>query len=217
MTIEIKKLTLGPIATNCYIVGDTEAKEALVIDPVNDAPLIHATAQRFGWTIRLILATHGHFDHILASKELKELTAAPFYIHRDDLPFLETLPQQGIMFFGTPFGEAGRPDRFLTTEPETIILGAIRLETIFTPGHSPGHVSFFLRDHNIVFSGDCLFTGSIGRTDLPGGDYDLLMKTIFEKLLPLGDHVYVLPGHMDTTTIGRERQTNPFLLAYEHT
>jgi glyoxylase-like metal-dependent hydrolase (beta-lactamase superfamily II) len=121
------------------------------------------------------------------------------------------------MFFGTPFPEAAKPDHFLTTEPETIELGAIRLETIFTPGHSPGHVSFFLREHNIVFSGDCLFAGSIGRTDLPGGDYDLLMKTIFDKLLLLGDDVYVLPGHMETTTIGRERQTNPFLLAYEHT
>ncbi len=215
VTVEIKKLTLGPIVTNCYIVGDTNTKDALVIDPVDDAPLILNTARRFGWTIKLILATHGHFDHVLASKELKELTGAPFYIHKDDLPFLENLPQQGLMFYGTPFTEAARPDRFLTNELETIGLGAINVETIFTPGHSPGHVSFFLRDHNIVFSGDCLFAGSIGRTDLPGGDYDLLMKTIFEKLLPLGDDVYVLPGHMDTTTIRRERQTNPFLLAYE--
>jgi glyoxylase-like metal-dependent hydrolase (beta-lactamase superfamily II) len=217
MPIEIKKLTLGPVATNCYIVGDTDTKESLVIDPVDDAPVILDAAQRFDWTIKLILATHGHFDHVLASKELKELTAAPFCIHQDDLPFLENLPQQGEMFFGTPFPEAARPDRFLTSEPETITLGVIKLETIFTPGHSPGHVSFYLRDHKIVFGGDCLFAGSIGRTDLPGGDYDLLMKTIFEKLLPLGDDVYVLPGHMDTTTIGRERQTNPFLLAYERT
>ncbi len=215
MTIEIKKLTLGPVATNCYIVGDMDMKEALVIDPVDDAPLILNTAQRFGWTIKLLLATHGHFDHVLASKELKELTGAPFYIHKDDLPFLENLPQQGMMFFGTLFPEAAKPDRFLISEPETIELGAIKLETISTPGHSPGHVSFYLRDHKIVFSGDCLFAGSIGRTDLPGGDYDLLMKTIFEKLLPLGDDVYVLPGHMDTTTIGRERATNPFLLSYE--
>jgi glyoxylase-like metal-dependent hydrolase (beta-lactamase superfamily II) len=216
MSIEIKKLTLGPVATNCYVLGDTDTKQALVIDPVDDAPLIFDAAQRFGWTIRLLLATHGHFDHVLASKELKELTGAPFCIHKDDLPFLESLPQQGLMFFGTPFPEAAIPDRLLTSEPETIELGAIKLETIFTPGHSPGHVSFFLRNYNIVFSGDCLFAGSIGRTDLPGSDHDLLMKTIFENLLPLGDDVYVLPGHLDTTTIGKERQTNPFLLAYEH-
>jgi glyoxylase-like metal-dependent hydrolase (beta-lactamase superfamily II) len=217
MTVEIKRLTLGPVATNCYILGDTDTYEALVIDPVDNAPFILNTAQRFGWTIKLILATHGHFDHVLASKELKELTGAPFSIHKDDLPFLENLPQQGLMFYGTPFPEAAAPDRLLTSEPETIELGAIRLETIFTPGHSPGHVSYFLRDRNMAFSGDCLFAGSIGRTDLPGGDYDLLMKTIFEKLLPLGDDVYVLPGHMESTTIGRERQTNPFLLAYEQT
>lgn len=215
MSIEIKKLTLGPVATNCYIVGDTDTKEALVIDPVDDAPLILDMAQRFGWTIKLILATHGHFDHVLASKELKQLTNAPFYIHKDDVMFLETLPQQGVMFYGRPFPEAAKPDRFLTSKPEIIELGAIKLGTIFTPGHTPGHVSFFLRDHKIVFSGDCLFAGSIGRTDLPGGDDDLLMKTIFEKLLPLGDDVYVLPGHMETTTLGRERMTNPFLLSYE--
>jgi len=214
LTIEIKKLTLGAVATNCYLVGDTETKEALVIDPVDDAPLIKSTAQRFGWTIKLILATHGHFDHVLASKELKEITGAPFYIHEADLPLLEALPQQGVLFFGTTFPEAAKPDRLLTSEPETIELSAIRLETIFTPGHAPGHISFYLRDHNLVFSGDCLFAGSIGRTDLPGADYDLLMKSIFEKLLPLGDDVYVLPGHMETTTIGRERATNPFLLAY---
>jgi glyoxylase-like metal-dependent hydrolase (beta-lactamase superfamily II) len=215
MAIEIKKLTLGPVSTHCYIVGDTDTSEALVIDPVDNAPVILDAAQRFGWKIKLILATHGHFDHVLASKELKALTGAPFYIHQDAAPFLESLPQQGQLFFGTPFPEAAKPDRFLTTEPEIIELGAIKLESIYTPGHAPGHISFYLRDHNIVFSGDCLFSGSIGRTDLPGGDYDLLMKSIFEKLLPLGDDVYVLAGHMEATTIGRERQTNPFLLAYE--
>jgi hydroxyacylglutathione hydrolase len=216
MTIEIKTLTLGIAATKCYIVGDTETKEALVIDPVDNAPLLQKTAQESGWTIKLILATHGHFDHVLASKTLKELTGAPFCIHQDDLPLLESLPQQGLFFTGRLFPEAAKPDRLLSNEAETITLGAIKLETIFTPGHSPGHVSFFMRDHQIIFSGDCLFAGSIGRTDLPGGDYDQLMKTIFEQLLPLGDDVQVLPGHMEQTTLGQERRTNPFLLEYEH-
>jgi hydroxyacylglutathione hydrolase len=213
MTIEIKVLSnLGLASTNCYIVGNTETNEALVIDPVENAPLLLETAQDAGWTIKLILATHGHFDHVLASKELKELTGAPFYIHADDLFLLENLPQQGIMFTGKPFPEAATPDRLLTTEPETIELGAIKLETIFTPGHSPGHLSFFMPDHNLVFSGDCLFAGSIGRTDLPGGDINVLLDSIFERLLPLGDEVQVLPGHMQPTTIGKERTTNPFLL-----
>ncbi|MBI5666577.1 MAG: MBL fold metallo-hydrolase [Chloroflexi bacterium] len=214
MTIEIKQLTLGIAATHSYIVGDTNTREALVIDPVDNAPLLLQTAQAAGWTIRLILATHAHFDHVLASRELKELTSAPFYIHAEAAPMLATLPQQGVLFTGRPFPEAAAPDRLLTTEPETITLGAIALETLYTPGHAPGHVAFYFRDGNLVFSGDCLFAGSIGRTDLPGGDYDLLMRSIFEKLLPLGDNVQVLPGHMELTTIGQERATNPFILDY---
>jgi hydroxyacylglutathione hydrolase len=214
MTIEIKVLTLGLASTNSYIVGDTETKDALIIDPVDNAPLLYKTAQDAGWTIKLLLATHGHFDHVLASKELKELTGAPFYIHSAELFWLKQLVQQGISFTGKPFPEAAEPDRLLTSETEIIELGAIRLETIFTPGHAPGHISFYMRDHKLVFSGDCLFAGSIGRTDLPSGDYGLLMKSIFEKLLPLGDDVRVLPGHMQQTRIGHERQTNPFLLEY---
>lgn len=213
MTIEIKMLTIGIAATNCYIVGDTESGQALVIDPVDEAGLIVETARAAGWTIQLILATHGHFDHVLSSKPLKELTGAPFYIHRNDLFFLNGLPQQGLLFIGRPFPEAAVPDRLLS-DAETIELGAIQLETIFTPGHAPGHVSFYLREQQIVFSGDCLFAGSIGRTDLPGADYDTLMRTIFDRLLPLGDEVRVLPGHMQPTTLGAERRTNPFILEY---
>jgi len=214
MALDIKRLTLGIAATHCYIVGDTDTNEALVIDPVDNAPLIEQTAREAGWTIRLILATHAHFDHVLASKELKERTGAPFYIHHEAAAMLKMLPQQGVMFTGRPFPEAATPDRLLTSEPDTITLGAIRLETLYTPGHAPGHLAFYLRDKELVFSGDCLFAGSVGRTDLPGGDYDLLMRSIFEKLLPLGDNVRVLPGHMDMTTIGQERSSNPFVLDY---
>jgi len=214
VTIEIKMLTLGIAAAHCYIVADGHTNEALVIDPVDNAPLIAKTAQGAGWTIKLILATHAHFDHVLASKELKTITGAPFYIHADCVLMLQTLPQQGALFTGEPFPEAAVPDRLLTTEPETIQLGAIQLETLYTPGHAPGHISFYMREGNLVFSGDCLFAGSIGRTDLPGGDYDLLMRSIFETLLPLGDQTQVLPGHMELTTIGKERATNPFLLEY---
>ncbi len=214
MKIEIKSLTLGIAATNCYLVADTETGEALVIDPVDNAPLIAKTAQDAGWDIKLILATHAHFDHVLASRDLKAITGAPFYIHADGLPLLKNLPQQGVMFTGQPFAEAAEADRWLTTEPETIELGAIKLETLYTPGHAPGHISFFLREGEIVFSGDCLFAGSIGRTDLPGSNYKMLMKSIFEKLLPLGDQVRVLAGHMEITTMGKERQTNPFLVEY---
>ena len=214
MKIEIKVLTMGIATTHCYIVGDTETNEALVIDPVDQTPLIAKTAQDAGWTIKLILATHAHFDHVLASKELKDITGAPFYIHGECVPMLQNMPEQGIRFVGEPFPEAAVPDRLLTTEPETITLGAIQLETLYTPGHAPGHISFYMREGKLVFSGDCLFAGSIGRTDLPGGDYDLLMRSIFDKLIPLGDETRVLAGHMEPTTIGKERATNPFLLEY---
>lgn len=211
MTIEVKSLTLGVVATNTYLIGDTETGEAILIDPVDDAPLLYQTAQHAGWTIKLILATHGHFDHVLASQPLKDLTHAPFAIHKEEMSWLRSLPQQGLMFFGSPFPEGALPDRFLTSEPEVIEVGAIHLETIFTPGHSPGHISFYMPSQRMVFSGDCLFAGSIGRTDLPGADFNTLINTICDKLLPLGDDVTVMPGHGALATIGDERHANPFL------
>lgn len=214
MTIEVKILTLGIAATNCYIVGDTDNNQAVVIDAVDDADLLFKTAQDAGWTINLILATHGHFDHILAAKTLKDLTGAPFYIHNNGVEWLEMLPHQGIMFTGKLFPEAVEPDRLLTDESELIEVGGIRIQTIYTPGHSLDHLSFYLPEHKVVFSGDCLFSGSIGRTDLPGGDHTRLMRSIVDELLPLGDDVQVLPGHMQPTTLGNERRTNPFILDF---
>lgn len=214
MSIEIRILTMGIASTHCYILGDTVTKEAIVIDPVDEAPLIVKTAQDAGWTIKLILATHAHFDHILASKELKELTGAPFYTHSDSVPLLHQLPETGVRFTGTPFPPAAEPDRLLTSEPEIIEFGSIALHTLYSPGHAPGHLAFYIPELEVVFGGDALFAGSVGRTDLPGGDHDLLMRSIFEKLLPLGDNVKVLAGHMDITTIGKERTTNPFILEY---
>ena len=214
MSIEIKNLNLGIAATNCYIVADTTTNHALVIDPVDNAPLIIETAREAGWQIRLILATHGHFDHVLASQPLKEQTGAPFYIHKNGPYWLDSLPQQGMMFTGQPFPPAAAPDRLLTSTPETIELDSIRLETIYTPGHAHDHLAYYLADQKLLFSGDCLFAGSIGRTDLPFGDYDTLMTSIFDHILPLGDAVRLLPGHMQPTTIERERQTNPYLLDY---
>lgn len=212
MSIAIHRLTLGMVATNAYLVADEDSGDAVLIDPVDEAGTLLAAARERGWTIRLILATHAHFDHILASADLKAATGAPFALHPDSQPFLDNLPQTGVLYTGTPFAPAAQPDRQLTTEPETIELGAIRLETLYTPGHAPGHIAFHLPSENVVFSGDALFAGSIGRTDLPGGDYAVLMDSIFDRLLPLGDDVRVLPGHGEPTTMGRERQTNPFLL-----
>ncbi|MCA9890923.1 MAG: MBL fold metallo-hydrolase, partial [Anaerolineae bacterium] len=196
MAIKILQLNLGLAATNAYIIGDTEINEAILIDPVDDAKRLLAAAKNEGWDIRLILATHAHFDHVLASKEIKELTGAPFYIHEDCVPWLEQLPSQGRLFGLSTFPEAAKPDQLLTSGPEEIDLGGIKLKTLYTPGHAPGHLSFYLPSEHIVFSGDTLFAGSIGRTDLPGGDYNVLMGSIFSKLIPLGDETIVLAGHM---------------------
>ncbi|MEP7293746.1 MAG: MBL fold metallo-hydrolase [Chloroflexota bacterium] len=212
MTIEIKYATLGIAATNAYLVGDTETSEAILIDPVDQAETLVKMAADSGWTIRLILATHAHFDHVLASKQLKELTGAPFYIHVEAAEWLKNLPETGVRFTGTAFPEAAKPDRLLTTASETLELGAIKLETLFTPGHAPGHLSFFMRDQGIVFSGDSLFAGTVGRTDIPGSDPDLLIQSIRDQLLTLDDDVTVLPGHGRPTTIGAERASNPFLI-----
>jgi glyoxylase-like metal-dependent hydrolase (beta-lactamase superfamily II) len=211
MSIEIKYATLGLASTNAYLIADTETNEAILIDPVDQAQTLAQMASDSGWTIKLVLATHAHFDHVLASRELKEITGAPFYLHSEAADLLKNLPETGLRFTGNRFPEAAAPDRLLTTEPEALELGAIKLETLYTPGHAPGHLAFYMRDHSIVFSGDALFAGSIGRTDLPGGDHDLLIRMIREKLLTLPDETTVLAGHGGPTTIGRERATNPWL------
>jgi glyoxylase-like metal-dependent hydrolase (beta-lactamase superfamily II) len=212
--IEIRMLTLGFVNTNCYIVGDTETGEAVVIDPVDDDNTIYQTAHDEGWTIKLILATHAHFDHIIASKALKDRTGARFIIHREAVPMLAALPEQGLRFFGTRFPEAATPDQLFGNDRAAIALGAIKLEPLYTPGHAPGHVSFFMPAQKTVFCGDCLFKDGIGRTDLPGGNYTTLMHSIIDVLLPLGDDVAALSGHGEATTLGRERKLNPFLLNY---
>jgi glyoxylase-like metal-dependent hydrolase (beta-lactamase superfamily II) len=211
MSIDIRMITLGMVATNAYLVSDTATQEALLIDPVDDADALISMAEEAGVTIKLILATHAHFDHVLASKALKERTGAPFYIHADCVKWLEVLPQQGKRFGFGEFPPAATPDRLLTSAPEVLTLGSIRLETLYTPGHADGHLAFYMPSHRVVFSGDALFKGSIGRTDLPGGNAHTLLTSIFEKLLPLGDDVTVLSGHGGATTIGAERKTNPFL------
>lgn len=211
MSFEIRVLTLGLAVTNCYIVSDNETGEAVMIDPVDQPDLLLKTLNDNNLSLKLILATHGHFDHVLASAAVKAATGAPFYIHRDDVHWLNSLPDQGIRFTGAPFPQAAVPDRLLTDEQETITVNKITFKTLFTPGHSPGHVAFWWPDANVVFSGDALFQGSIGRTDLPGGDHATLIRSIFDKLLTLEDDTKVLPGHGDATTIGAERRYNPFL------
>lgn len=213
MSLRIKSLTLGPFATNAYLVADTETNNAILIDPVDDAPAILGAAKDEGWAIQLMLATHAHLDHVLASAEIKEELQIPFLIHTDCASLLDEIPLQGMYFGLGKLPEAAKPDRLLG-DNDSVKLDSICLTSLYTPGHAPGHLSFYLAQHKILFSGDSLFAGSIGRADLPGGDHDLLMNSIMKRLMPLDDDVRVLPGHMGATTIGRERLTNPFILSY---
>ncbi len=215
MAIEVLSMTLGAFATNAYLVADSETKNAILIDPVDNAPVILKAASERGWRIGMMIATHAHLDHVMASKAIKDDLGIPFCIHEECLPWLADLPAQAKLFGLGDMPAAAQPDRLLTSASEVIELDSIRLKTLYTPGHAPGHLSLLLEDQKILFSGDTLFAGSIGRTDLPGGDYPLLMRSIIEKLMALDDDIHVLPGHMGATTIGRERNSNPFLLAFD--
>ncbi|MCS7071685.1 MAG: MBL fold metallo-hydrolase [Anaerolinea sp.] len=208
--IRIKRFTLGLVETNAYLIGDTNTGLAVIIDPVDDAPRLHRAAQEQGWRIALILATHAHFDHVLASKALKALTDAPFRLHRAEQVWLDSLPDQGLRWFSRPFPEAAQADSYIE-DGEVIQIGAISLLALLTPGHSPGHLAFLCAEEKIVFSGDALFAGSIGRTDLPLADHAQLIRSIQTRLLSLDDSVRVLPGHGPETTIGQERRSNPWL------
>ncbi len=207
--IEIRQMPLGPMQTNCYLVCCGETLQAAVIDPSFNGPGIQATAEEAGWVISHILLTHAHFDHVGGLADLKELTGAPIYIHPDAVAMLKEAAMSAA-FFGLRWPPTPPPDEMLA-EGQVITVGNLRLTVLYTPGHAPGHVSFHLANHRVLFDGDVLFQGSIGRTDLPGGDHDRLLQSIREQFLVLPDDTRVFSGHGPPTTIGAEKQHNPFL------
>ncbi len=207
---KILQLPLGPIQTNCYVVGDQATGRAIVIDPAFAGRTIAQTLADHELTLTDILITHAHFDHVGGLGELKMLfPEVPVHIHPDAVPMLALAPMQAQLF-GVEMLYAPTPERELA-EGDVIQNGGLTFDVLYTPGHAPGHVSFVLRGGEAIFSGDVLFQGSIGRTDLPGGDFDTLISVIIEKLLVLPDSTRVYSGHGPVTTIGRERIANPFL------
>ncbi len=204
----LRWLIVGPLETNCYIVGCERTGLCVVIDPGGNGQKVLKTIEVLGLTPIFIVNTHGHFDHTAANAYLKRATGAELLIHRADEPLI--LGQsRNAAFWGIEVEDSPPADRYID-EGDLIVIGDITLQVIHTPGHTPGGVSLFT--DRMVFVGDTLFQGSIGRTDFPGGDYRQLISSIKEKLLPLGDDVIVYPGHGPQTTIGQERQTNPFLV-----
>ena len=203
----IDTLAVGPIMANCYILGCRETGLAAVIDPGDEPQRILAAVARNKLKVTAILNTHGHFDHVGANAPLKAATGADIMIHALDAPMLADLASAGRMF-GLRVENSPLPDRTLS-DGDRIAVGNLSLEVIHTPGHTPGGVAFYT--NAAVFVGDTLFAGSIGRTDLPGGDFDTLIRSIHTRLFTLDDAVQVYPGHMGLTTIGREKRHNPFV------
>ncbi|MSS72231.1 MAG: MBL fold metallo-hydrolase [Candidatus Latescibacteria bacterium] len=203
----LKSLIVGPLEVNCYILACERTGEGIVIDPGDEPQEILSAIAEEGISIREIVATHGHFDHIGFAREVQEALKVPFAIHRDDLSLVEGLADAGALF-GVKVGPPPEVTRFLA-EGDEVRFGDETLRVLHTPGHSLGGVT--LVRNNIAIVGDCLFAGSIGRTDMPGQSHDLLMVSIWDKLLTLDDATEVYPGHGPPTTIGQERSTNPFL------
>ena len=203
----IKMLAVGPIQANCFVLGCGETLEAVVIDPGDEADrILHALAES-SLTAKFIINTHGHFDHVGANKRINEVTGAPILIHPLDAPMLNQLSASAAAW-GLAADNSPKPDRELK-DGDNVKFGNITLKVIHTPGHTPGGIS--LHSSDFVFVGDTLFAGSIGRTDFPGGSFEVLKESIRNKLFLLGDHVKVYTGHGPPTTIGEEKRSNPFV------
>jgi glyoxylase-like metal-dependent hydrolase (beta-lactamase superfamily II) len=202
-------LPVGPLQCNCSILADEQTREAIVIDPGDEVGRIHRRLTELGLTLKQILITHAHFDHVGGALKLKRLTGAPILLNEHDLDLLAMMEiQTGL--FGMPCPETAPPDESLS---DGLLVGLEHYpaSVLHTPGHTQGSVCLHFAPLNLLIAGDTLFAGSIGRTDLPGGNFDQIMDSIGSRLLTLPDTTKVLPGHGPMTTIGRERKSNPFL------
>lgn len=210
--IEIKSFTFNPFAENTYVLHDTESREAVIIDPgcyeKSEQEQLHQYISSHNLKVTMLLNTHCHIDHVLGNAWVKEKYGVKLYIHPEDKATLKSVeayaPAYGFQTY-TP----SQADAWLK-EGENIQLGSSTLEVLFVPGHAPGHVAFYQPGQQFCINGDCLFNGSIGRTDLPGGDFDTLIRSIREKLFSLPDQTVVYCGHGPSTTIGHEKKHNPF-------
>ncbi len=203
----VKTLAVGPIMANCFVLGCENTAEAAVIDPGDEPDRILATLVDNNLTAKLIINTHGHFDHVGANRKLKEATGVPILIHALDTPMLSQLASSAAAW-GMVAENSPPPDREIE-DGDQVNFGDITLTVLHTPGHTPGGISLYTDTE--VFVGDTLFAGSIGRTDFAGGSFETLKNSIQQKLFTLNEDLVVYPGHNNPTTIGTEKRTNPFV------
>lgn len=208
MSLDVRQLTVGPIAENCFVFRAEGAGRALVVDPGEEPERILAEIEGTGAEVEAILITHCHFDHVGAVTPLAAATGAPVYCPEIEVPVLADIMSFTMPGFG-PY-EGYEADETVKGG-ETLELAGLTLDVLFTPGHSPGHVTYSVRGEDAIFSGDVLFQGSVGRVDLPGGDGPTLLRSIQSLLDSHPDETTVYPGHMGVTSLGAERATNPFL------
>jgi len=209
-TLQIRIVPVTPLQQNCSLIWDTATKHAAFVDPGGDVERLTGALNHFGLALKHIWLTHGHMDHAGAAAELRERTGVAVEgPHRDDQFWLDQI-EEGARRYGIKGGRNVTPDRYLEDGDELELEG-VKFDVSHTPGHTPGHVVIHRKAAKIAFVGDVLFAGSIGRTDFPRGDHAQLIRSITEKLWPLGDDVTFVPGHGPTSTFGRERQTNPFV------
>ena len=206
----IHTVHVGITQTNCYVVGCEETHEGVVIDPGGHPQRIIDAIEESGLTIRYVLNTHCHFDHMGANAEIVAATGAPLALHPAELPILQA--RGGASWFGVLVKESPLPDMELA-DGQVLEVGTLRFQVLHTPGHSPGGVTFYVEqmEKNAAFDGDVLFQMGIGRTDLPGSDWDTLMRSIREVLFALPDDTVLYPGHGPPTTVGQEKRSNPWV------
>jgi glyoxylase-like metal-dependent hydrolase (beta-lactamase superfamily II) len=205
----LETFPVGPLQCNCTILGDEETREAIVVDPGDEIGRIHRRLITLGLTLKQILITHAHIDHVGGALKLKSLSGAPIFLNENDLPLLALMADQAA-WVGVPTPETAPPDEPLT-DGLRVGLENYPAQVIHTPGHTQGSICLHFAPLKMVLAGDTLFAGSIGRTDLPGGNYGQIIESIQTRLLALPDDTRVIPGHGNPTTIGTERKANPFL------
>lgn len=200
---------VGLLQCNCTILGDEQSREAIVVDPGYDIPRILTSLAKHQLTVRQIVVTHAHIDHIASAIDLKRITGAPILYNAADLPLTAMMEEQAA-WIGVATPDVRPPDHSLA-DLERVATRGIDAQVLHTPGHTEGSLCLYLPSESLLLAGDTLFAGSVGRTDLPGGDHGKLLASIRERLLPLPDETLVIPGHGPETTIGEERVSNPFL------